>query len=359
MSLLRAKRFDKNELYRPFVSIIVPAYNEENVIGDKIRNLASLDYPQELIEFLVGSDGSNDRTVEIAKSYKLENLKVFNFPRRGKVSVINALLREAKGDILIFSDANCFYDRHAITKIVRHFVDSRIGCVSGQLRYVVDETSGCGGTSEGFYWRYENYVKVQESKRGRLSGANGAIYGIRRGILDQIEDGIINDDFYVSTYIIQAGYDVILDPDAIAYERPNDDFHSQTRRHIRDGAGHYQAILVFWRLLFPRKGSFVYISHRFLKWMVPFCFITAYICNACLVTTHLYWCLLLCVQTIAYVMLIFYHFFVARSRKVPRGPIDKLLSIVYYFMLVNGCLLIGLVRLIRGQQKSMWETQRE
>lgn len=365
MAIFTKKDYEVDESHRPTVSILVAAFNEEKVIAEKIINISQLDYPAERIEFLIGSDGSIDRTVEIAKSCScIKKLRVFDLPRGGKVNALNSLLKEAKGEVLIFSDANTMYDSKAILNLVKYFTDDKIGCVSGQLRYKVDESAGQGAKSETAYWKYENWVKVLESKLGRLSGANGAIYAIRKSLIKEIRKGIINDDFYVSTYILQLGYDVILETEAIAYEEPNDEFESQFKRHVRDGAGHYQAIVVFWRMLFLRNGSFVHISHRVIRWLVPFFLIVAFICNAVLVEQSVLMALLFVCQAIGYLVIIAYYFGMKKdtgdkkSATGKKGIMGKLLKIVFYFFSVNLALLLGFVRLIRKQQKATWETQR-
>ncbi|KAF1086090.1 Beta-monoglucosyldiacylglycerol synthase [Sporotomaculum syntrophicum] len=342
----------------PLVSVLVAAYNEECVIADKIKNMSELDYPAERIEFLIGSDGSSDRTVEIARSCStMPNLKVFDLPRGGKVQALNALLREAGGDILVFTDANTLLDRQAIRKLVSRFGDQAIGLVSGLLHYSVDENSGQGAQSLGTYWKYENWVKMQESKLGRLSGANGGLYAMRRGIVPEIPPGIVNDDFYMANYTLQAGWDVVMAEEAVAYEKPNDAMSSQFKRHVRDGAGHYQAMAVFWRMLLPRKGSFSYVSHRVVKWLVPFMLIAAFFSNLVLsffspVMLVVFW-----LQVLGYGVLLLNWFINRRGGRLP-GIVGKLIQMACYFIAVNIALLVGFFKYLGGKQSSTWETQR-
>jgi len=365
LSVFMKKDYKVDGNYRPLVSVLVAAYNEEKIIAEKILNLRQLDYPLDKIEFLIGSDGSSDRTIEIANSYLyIKNLRILDLPRSGKVNAINSMLKEAKGEILVFSDANTMYDTKAILNLVKYFTDDRIGCVSGQLRYKVDESDGYGAKSESTYWRYENWVKVLESKVGRLSGANGAIYAIRKGIIDRIRKGIINDDFFIATYVLQSGYDVILETKAIAYEEPNSEFDSQFKRHIRDGAGHYQAIAVFWRMILPRKGSFIHVSHRVIRWLVPFFLIIAFISNAVLLGEAMVMAGLFACQFLGYLVLFIYYLSVKKNEGSKtlvmdnKNVLSKLFSIVFYFYSVNLALLLGFFRLISRQQKATWETQR-
>lgn len=354
LSFFSKKDFKKNDSYTPLVSVIVAAYNEEKVIEKRILNLLELEYPKEKIEFIIASDGSGDDTVNIVNKYS-DCITLLDLPRGGKVKALNAAVQCAKGEILVFSDANTMYEKSAIKKLVRHFEDDRIGCVSGQLRYEINSESGEGAKSEGIYWKYENYVKKQESNIGNLSGANGAIYAVLAADFKPIKAGIINDDFYVSTRVLESGKSVIMDDEAIAYEKPNDDVDSQFKRHVRDGAGHYQAICVFWRLLFPRHGAFVHISHRVCKWIVPFLMVVALITNLFLIKYKIMLILML-LQLLMYAMVIVHY--VLSKRNITFGFISRLVSIVFYFVSVNVALFCGFIRLISGKQKAVWETQR-
>lgn len=355
--ILPSKKYVYDENFTPEVSVLIAAYNEEKVIREKIKNLENLNYPDGKIEFLIGSDGSADKTLEIAfKSIKKNNIKVIALPRGGKVRALNVLIKKAKGEILVFSDANTLYDRQAIKSLVKHFVDSKIGCVSGQLRYETNKNSGEGAKSENLYWTYENWVKEEESKIGRLSGSNGAIYAIRKKSLNKIKENVINDDFYVSTYILEKGYDVIMDKEAIAYEKPNDNLKDQFRRHVRDGAGHYQAILIFWRMLFPRKGSFTYVSHRVIKWLVPFSLIIDLIINFALIIYSKIMFVIFLIQIIIYFIILIYWLKVKKSKEI-KG-IWKGVGVLYYFISINFSLLLGFFNFFTNRQKAMWETKR-
>lgn len=354
LTLYKNKIYKVDTYYRPKVSVLIAAYNEEKIIEEKILNLLNLDYPKEKIEFIIGSDGSNDRTLDILKKYVfLSNFKVLDLKRGGKVNVLNHLIKEANGEILVFSDANTMFDSMAIKELVKFFVDTNIGCVSGQLRYKVDKSSGVGAKSESSYWKYENYIKILESKLGRLSGANGAIYSIRKNLVNKMQKNIINDDFFISTNIMQQGYDVIMNTKAKAYEEPNDNFESQFIRHIRDGAGHYQAIVIFWKMLFFRKGSFVYFSHRILRWLVPFFLILAFVSNIFLIGDLAFFNIFFGLQLFVYLGLLIYYFFYLK-----KGITIKYINLIFYFFSVNLSLFIGFVQLIKKQQKSTWETQR-
>lgn len=357
LSLLPKKNYEIDSEYCPTVSVLVAAYNEEKIIKEKIINLEQLNYPNKKIEVLIASDGSTDKTVEIAKKcISKQNMKIIELPRGGKVTALNILLEQATGEILVFSDANTLYDSEAIKHLIKHFSNEKIGCVSGQLRYSVNKYSGGGAKSENFYWKYENWVKEKESAIGSLSGANGAIYAVKRNIVKKFKPGVINDDFYMSTKIQEKGYDVIFEKKAIAYEEPNNDYEEQFKRHVRDGSGHYQALIIFWKMLFPRKGSFVYISHRVIKWIVPFAIILIFITNLLLIQTSLIMKVLFILQSLFYLFILYFHF--KMKGKNSNNIFLKLVSICYYFLSVNLALITGFFKLIFKKQGSKWETSR-
>ncbi|MDD4364019.1 MAG: glycosyltransferase family 2 protein, partial [Atribacterota bacterium] len=179
--------------YLPSVSIIIAAYNEEKVIEDKIKNTLELDYPKEKLEIIVFSDSSKDNTDDIVKRYEKVGVKLLRIEgRKGKTFCQNRAVKHAKGEIVVFSDANSIYQSDAIKKLVRNFADKQIGCVSGELKYFSSDNNN-DKNSEGFYWKYEKMIKRLESKNSSLVGANGAIYAVRKKLYVFLEDFAISD----------------------------------------------------------------------------------------------------------------------------------------------------------------------
>ncbi|HNX15298.1 MAG TPA: glycosyltransferase [Oscillospiraceae bacterium] len=233
------KKFSVDEAFTPLVSVIVRKGGDENATDLKLTNLAKQKYPSDKLEIITTL--INGGILELSKA-------------------INA----ANGEIIVISDTETVYESNAVKKLAKHFSDKCIGCVVGQLRKA---DTGGKEIDGGAFRKYENFVRKQESKLGAVSGANRAIYAFRKDMIKVIPQNIIDVDFYISTFILQAGYDVIMDAEAVAYES---DEKPQFERHVHDGMGYYQALGVFWRLLLPRKGSFVYVSHRVMKWLVPY-----------------------------------------------------------------------------------------
>ncbi|MFQ5737132.1 MAG: glycosyltransferase family 2 protein [Thermodesulfobacteriota bacterium] len=333
------------------VSLIVAAYNEEAVIEGKVANSLSLDYPPELIELWIASDGSTDRTNEIVRRLAGEDARVhlLEFPRTGKSGVINMAVERAGGEIIVFSDANTEFAPGALRKLVAHFDDDRVGCVGGRLIYR-NPGEAVSGRGESFYWRYETALKKLENALGFVAGANGAIYAIRRSLFEPLAAGTINDDFVISMRIVGRGFKSVYEEEAVAYEDVAPNMESEFKRHVRDGAGHYIAVYHLAGLLNPLLGTraFIYWSHRVLRWSAPFLMIMLFAVSVALRGGPLYANLLLA-QTGFYTLAIA-GLMIARYRSMP-----FFLYVPFYFCNLNLALLCGFVKAMTGTQKTTWE----
>lgn len=329
----------------PTVTVLVSVFNEEKHIRERIENLLSLDYPADKLDILVGSDGSTDRTNEMVQSYSDPRIRLHAFmTRRGKPGVLNELVGGAKGEILVFTDANTMFAGDALRKLVRHFMDPRIGGVCGQLILHGDETE----THEGAYWKWENQLKQRESDLDSCLGANGGIYAIRRSAWTGIPDNTLIDDFVIAMRVRERGLRVIYDAEALATEEmPPLIGHEMTRR-IRIGAGGFQSLFLCWRSLLPWQGVYVlaFWSHKVLRWFVPFFMITALLANFLLLPSPFF-------AGIMVLQLAFYALALAgsvlRKWKSPlfRGP--------RYFVAINLALLLGFFRFLTRTQGASWK----
>ncbi|MGA1870976.1 MAG: glycosyltransferase family 2 protein [bacterium] len=338
------------DYYLPDVTLIVAAHNEEKVIESKLNNILGLDYPKDKLTSLIVSDGSDDRTCEIVRIYEAAApIQLIEMPRVGKVNVLNSAVPQAKGEIIVFSDANTLYYPDAIRKLVAHFEKSDVGCVCGRLQ-LANPRKVQSGEGESFYWRYETWIKEKESRLGCVVGANGAIYAIRKKLFEKMPPTVINDDFHISMKIMERGYKVIYEKKAVGTEEVALDFKSEFLRHIRDGAGHYREIAYLTSLLNPLKGVrfFAYVSHRFIRWMVPFFLPVIFISNMILVRSLPYMILFL-LQIGIYAMAVL-TFFLQRAHK--RTGVFK---IPFFFLSINLALIIGFLKNIRGTQGVTWD----
>jgi poly-beta-1,6-N-acetyl-D-glucosamine synthase len=352
---LRTTRFvEYSELdYLPKVDLVIAAYNEEKVIKSKIENSLRLDYPSELINIWIASDGSSDKTNDIVKSFaqKESQVHLLEFPRTGKSGIINKAMAIIKGDIIVFSDANTEYEPMAIKRLIYHFSNNKVGCVCGRLIYRNPNTV-ISGEGESFYWRFETTLKMLESKIGYIAGANGAIYAIRQSLFNPLPSNTINDDFTISMNIVLKGYKSLYEENAIAYEDVAPDMDSEFRRHVRDGAGHYIAITHLLGLLNPLLGikSFVYWSHRILRWFAPFMLIFIFLINTFLLNSTVF-------QLVFYSQIIFYSLALLGLICVKLNlKLRFFMYIPFYFCNLNTALLIGFIKAVTGQQKTIWQS---
>lgn len=337
----------------PRVSIVVAAYNEEAVIGAKIKGALELDYPPDRLDVWVASDGSTDRTEEIVRAIESESERVhlLAYPRMGKSGVLNKAVEKAGGDIIVFSDANTEFTPGAVARLVERFDDERVGCVSGRLVYR-NPGEVTSGRAESLYWRYETALKKMENGLGYVAGANGAIYAIRRELFAPLRPGTINDDFVVSMRIVEKGFRCVYEAAAVAFEDVAPDMESEFRRHVRDGAGHYIAVVHLWRLLNPLLGvrAFIYWSHRVLRWSAPFMMIGLWAANIVLAFAGKpFYAALLAAHTAFYAMALA-GLVVSRS-----GSMPFFLFVPFYFCNMNLALLCGFAKVLAGTQKSTWE----
>ncbi len=339
----------------PFVSVIISAYNEEKNIEQKIKNTLALDYPKDRIEILIGSDGSSDNTAAIVERCAGQEISFFDYKvNRGKTSVQNNLVKEAKGEILIFTDAASFLPINALKNMVRNFADNRVGCVAGRLKFVSKEVN-ITTQSQGIYWRYEVKIREMESQLGRLIGVDGPLYAVRRDYYIPLRPNIISD-LMTPLLVLKQGKMVILEPDALVEEEPtqkgSQEFNTRRRITLRGLVGIFSHPEVINPLKHPFLSMQIF-SHKILRWFVgP----------------------LVIINTIAFCALLFYSnslikmlaplyilFFLAAalgwycdklSRKV------KFLTVPYYFCLVNFAATCGIIDFFRKKQAVTWETVR-
>jgi cellulose synthase/poly-beta-1,6-N-acetylglucosamine synthase-like glycosyltransferase len=220
----RGSRVAQGEL--PRVSLIVPAHDEETVIERKLANARALDYPEELLEVIVASDGSSDRTVELARSAGAD--QVLELPRGGKVAALNAAVRQATGEILAFSDANSYWRPNALRRLVARFGDERVGYACGQVRF----EGGQGGNQEGLYWRYEMAVRSMETRLAGITAGNGGIYAVRREAYIEL-DPSRGQDIGFPFELTKRGWRAVYEPEAVAEEKMAPTVEGEFRRKRR------------------------------------------------------------------------------------------------------------------------------
>lgn len=340
----------------PSVSVIIAAYNEEQHIAEKIRNTLALDYPAEHIEILIGSDGSTDNTPRIVEQLKDEKIRFFNFrENRGKTSVQNDLAREAGGDILVFTDAASFLPRNAIKNLVRNFADNRVGCVAGRLRFV-DTDQNLTTKSQGLYWRYEVKIRELESRLGSLIGVDGPLYAVRKEYYIPLQANIISD-LMTPLLVLKQGKKVILEPDALVDEEPTKqgghEFNTRRRITLRGLVGIFSHPDIINPVKHPLLGVQIF-AHKILRWFVgPLVILNTLVLFTLVFLDFRPAEFLLPVYLFFFISAFFGWIFEKAGKKI------KILTIPYYFCLVNLAATFGIVDFFRGKQAVTWKTIRD
>ena len=352
--------------FYPSVTLLIAAYNEENVIAQKLNNSLALDYPQGQLQILVTADGSDDRTPDIVRQYADQGVELcYAPPRRGKMAAINRTMPYAHGQIIVFSDANNMYDSCALQYLVAPFADPNVAAVSGAKSILKGDSDGALSDSEGLYWKYESYIKKQETKVGSCTGAAGEIFAIRRELFEPPPEQIINDDFYMAVRFIQQGHRVVYAPQARSYERVSLSAQDEAARRARIVAGRFQAMSLAGDLLPWRRPLAVWqiVSHKYLRPFVPIAMIIALFANLAAVirgdndrrslrrlSQPFNWILL------GGQLLFYGAAWLGGQEK--RGKIGKLLYVPHFLVNSNLAALIGLYRFVTGQQTTLWQRVR-
>lgn len=353
---IKKKRIIKDPKYIPDISIIISVYNEENVIENTLQHFFETEYDHSKIQFVLGSDQSTDNTNNIIEKLKNENpnieFLIFN-KRRGKSHVLNDLVKHAKGEILIFSDANTIYSPDAIPKLISNFADKNVGGVSGRLLLLQHEKAFKSGNLESKYWEIENWIKENEGKLGYLIGANGGIYSIRKNLFVPLPtDSPVMDDFFISLKILEQHKLFLYEKTAIACEEIASDIKIENKRRIRNNAIDLSSIKYIKGLLKPRFGMISYAlwSHKIIRWFTPLLLILLFVSNLYLAFLNTFFLYLFFIQIIFY--LLAYLGFL--SKKLGINLI--FLTMCYYFVYMNIGLLLGIVRFVRKKQTAFWQS---
>ncbi|NMC53946.1 MAG: glycosyltransferase family 2 protein [Chloroflexi bacterium] len=353
----------------PPVSLIIAAYNEEDVIEKKLENCLALAYPPGFLQIIVAADGSDDRTVEIVRCWIENNQSRPGFPsvllndlpqRQGKMAAITRAVPLASGDILVFSDANNFYQPDTLMELVAPFREASVGGVSG-AKHILQEGDALA-QSEGLYWKYESRIKAWEARLSSCTIASGEILAMRKTLYSPPPAGIINDDFYFAMHIIRQGFHLEYAPTARSFETVSKTARDEMLRRERIVAGRYQAIALAPSLLPWRSPLVVWqvVSHKFLRPLVPFAMLGLFLSNLFLLLFPApppwnVWALsaplnLLCFggQVLFYLLA-----WLGSSVKL-KGKVGKLLYLPTFLVHSNFAAVSGALRYLRRQQTTSW-----
>jgi cellulose synthase/poly-beta-1,6-N-acetylglucosamine synthase-like glycosyltransferase len=337
----------------PFMTFIVPAYNEERNIAAKIENTLSLDYPADKIEVLVMSNGSVDRTNDIVRGFTDPRVQLVALPQPGKMEALNEGARLSRGEVLVFTDADFLLDNHTLREMARKFADPQVGGVCGARNTSVVREGDATGEGEGMYARWDKWQKVRESRIGSVFAADGLLYAIRRSLYTPITDPAQSDDMAISMRVVTQGFRLLYEPNATAYEKATVHASEEFRRKIRITNHSVSALL---KLGAPLVTSGFYsvelLSHKLIRHFIAYFLIPLFIANIFLATTHVFYMVALAGQLLIYGLALVG----AMVRNLPIGR-SRFFTVPYYFCFVNAAAFFGILTMLRRHKTTAWSSR--
>lgn len=353
ISMLRPRRVRRDK-HEPSVTVIIAAYNEERALVAKLENTLALDYPHELVEIIVASDCSTDRTDEIARSFAARGVSLHRQVQRlGKTAAQNAAVDKAHGEIILFSDATSLYQADVLRKIIPSFADSSVGCVGGRLVYVDPSESRIGRGAKS-YWNYETFLKKHESRACSLIGVSGCLYAVRRSAYVPLYNEACSD-FIIATKMVEQGLRTIYEPEAVCFEETNQRQDNEFKMRVRVIA---QTFTDLWRhrsMLNPfRSGLYgvQLVSHKVMRYMVPFFLIAVLASSGVLAMNSFSYRMLFAFQGLGYLCAAF-SWLLEKA-----GVHSRVLALPHYFVLANLASMLALFKFLRGERYARWEPLR-
>jgi len=333
--------------YLPSISVVMVIRNEAEVIRQKLENLLLLNYPKDLMQLIMVSDGSTDGTNEILLEHAADPRVrvILNSDPQGKAAGLNSAINAVSGEIVVFTDARQKIDRDAVRLLMENFADPSVGCASGELM-LGDPDSGEAGKGMGLYWRVEKEIRQLESASGSVVGATGAIYAVRRNLLVQLPPGTILDDVYIPMNVARRGKRVVFDPRARAWDAPDLGRGSEFARKVRTLSGNYQVLqLSPWLLTRENPLLFEFVSHKLSRLLAPFALALTLVASL-LAGQPLY-------RTLFGLQVAFYGLSLLSITHVKLGPLARLSDAAFTFVVLNTAAAMAFANFVTGR-KTVW-----
>ncbi|MBU2955601.1 glycosyltransferase family 2 protein [Marinobacter sp. F3R08] len=358
VATLRPNPVDKKNDHQPKVSILIAAYNEAKDIESTLQNKLALDYPSDKLEILVISDESDDGTddiIERVASSASFPVRLFRqVPRQGKTVGLNTLVPETSGEIILFSDANSQWDTLAVTKLCSNFADPEVGYVTGKMVYVNEDGSLVGDGCSA-YMKYENWLREQETRIGSVVGVDGGIDGMRKELYQPLRADQL-PDFVQPLKVVEQGYRVVYEPQALLKEEALSDSDSEFSMRVRVSLRALWALKDMRQLMNPFQGpefAWQLISHKLLRYAAFIPLVTLALATMLLAPAR-------GIYTLAFLGLIVFLAlaWTGRKREADGQPLSILYSIPYYFMLLNVASYKACVAFLKGEKKVIWNPRK-
>ena len=326
----------------PTVSVVMAARNEATRLQQKLENLRQMDYPQQLVQIVVASDGSRDDTVAILREQGDAVTAVVLEENVGKALALNAAVMKATGEILLFLDVRQSVDRSALRELTANFADQRVGAVSGEL-LLRDATGAPAADALGLYWKIEKMVRRLESVSGSVVGVTGAIYAMRRELFTDLPSGLILDDVLVPMRVAKAGHRVIFEPNAIARDIISLEKGKEFGRKVRTLTGNYQLLqLAPWILSWKDPLLLRFVSHKLMRLLVPVLLVLCFI--SCLLAQGMMYKGLFLAQVGLYLL-------ATLGSVLPPSKRFRLVAVATTFVMLNAAAAVALYNFVAGKDE--------
>ena len=334
----------------PSVTILIPAYNEVDCIGATIQNKLDLNYPADKMQIIVISDGSTDGSDDMIAGFSDPRVMLLRREQReGKAAALNAAVRLAKGEIIVFSDANSMFAKNALQRLTENFSDPQVGYVTGTLAFGSDH-GNTGGAGVDAYMQYENLLRRIETTAGSIIGVNGGVDAIRADLYVDTPNRLITD-FILPLTVIARKYRVIFDPTVLAYEQPNTALAAEFKMRVRVALRALQGLLYMRRLLHPLRypqAAFCLLSHKVIRYLGFVFMLLALAANGVLASVDDTYRVLLALHLSAYG--------IALAGLLPFLParLRRLTILPAYLVMSNAAFAVATVRFLRGDSMATW-----
>jgi cellulose synthase/poly-beta-1,6-N-acetylglucosamine synthase-like glycosyltransferase len=329
----------------PPVTMIVPVYNEEEHLEEKIANVRQTDYPADKLQVIFVSDGSTDRSDSILETLKEPNVRVIYKARGGKPTALNVGVEQAINPILIMSDGSTLFEPDAIRMLVRHFDQPEVGAVCGSLKFAANAESQ---QTEGFYWKYESMLRLMESRLGATLTASGAIYALRREAWIPLSPDTVLDDFVTPINARNQGFDVLYDPEAIALDFAPSSVKGEFARRVRIAMGSFRGLGTFLTARLSTFTRFAFLSHKLMRWTVPQFLLLVIFSNLFLLGTRFY-LVIFGLQAAFYFWAALGYLFQKQLKKI------RFALVGYFLLAMNLAFLVGLFRFLTTKKGATWQ----
>ncbi|NNE66277.1 MAG: glycosyltransferase family 2 protein [Pyrinomonadaceae bacterium] len=354
ISLVFPKPINRSES-EPLVTVLITAFNEEESIAEKLENTLEIDYPSEKMDILVASDGSSDQTDKIVRRFADRGVRLFHQEgRKGKTYTQNKAVEQAKGEIILFSDATTEYRQDVLRELIPYFADESVGCAAGRLVYVDDSGSDVGKGARS-YWSYETFLKRSESKVCSLIGASGCLYAVRKEAYRPMYPEACSD-FLICTILYKQGLRSVYVPEAVCFEETNVDSSREFKMRVRVIS---QTFTDLWRnrsMMNPFKSGFYAVqlfSHKLLRYMVPVFLFSLFVSSVFLSLLNPVFAAVLAGQVLFYGLALIG--WILEKSGFGGSPF----SVFLYFVIANFASVVGFYKFMTGETYASWEPIRK